>query len=56
MVRASSLRPEWHEGATHVKMGGKNVLARGDSRCKGPEAERSLACLRARKATVAGTQ
>ena len=42
VVRKVALRPEWHEGASHVKMWRKNILGRGDSKCKGPEAGMSL--------------
>lgn len=56
MVRKVSPRPQWQKGAGHGKMWGKSISGRGNSKRKGPEAGMSLACLKTRKASVAGTQ
>lgn len=56
VVRKFSTGPEWHKGASHAKMWGKYILGTGDSKCKGPEAGMSSACLRTRKISMAQTQ
>lgn len=56
VVRKAFPRPERHKGASQAKMWRKNVPGRVDSKCKGPEAGMSVACLRPRKVSVAQTQ
>lgn len=55
VVRKVSPRLQWYKERSYVRMWGKSVLGRGNSRRKGPKARMSLASLKTRKASVAGT-
>lgn len=48
---APELRPEWWEGAKHAHNWEKNIRGRKNSKCKCPEAGRSLACSKNRDKT-----
>lgn len=55
VVRKVSPRLQWYKERSYVRMWGKSVLGRGNSRCKGPKARMTLVSLKTRKASVAGT-